>query len=127
MKKHQSQNDDSMFKGASPQIFRNAEQLRNNMTIAEKLLWEELKGKKFNGLKFRRQHPIQSYIADFYCHKLKLIIEIDGGYHNSEKQIENDNERTEILEFNGLEVIRFSNKEVVNNLNYVLSKIESYL
>ena len=83
MKEDQSQRDESMFKGASAKIFKNAEVLRNRMTESESLLWDKLKSKKFHGLKFRCQHPIQTYIADFYCHKLKLIIEIDGGYHDS--------------------------------------------
>ena len=60
--------NDDMFFGASPEIFRRAQELRNKMTPAEKLLWEQLKGKKIFGMKFRRQHPLYSFIADFYCH-----------------------------------------------------------
>ena len=127
MKEHQSQKDDSMFKGASARIFKNAEALRKNMTESELLLWEELRGKKFHGLKFRRQHPIQTFIADFYCHKLKLIIEIDGGYHETESQFELDKLRTEVLEFNDVRVIRFTNYDVVNNIEKVLSEIEKYI
>ena len=127
MKEDQSQRDESMFKGASAKIFKNAEVLRNRMTESELLLWDKLKSKKFHGLKFRRQHPIQTYIADFYCHKLKLIIEIDGGYHDSEEQTEIDNERTQTLEFNDIEVIRFTNEEVINNIDDVLFKIEAYI
>ena len=127
MKEHQSQKDESMFKGASARIFKNAEVLRNNMTESELLLWEKLKNKKFYGLKFRRQHPIQTFVADFYCHKLQLIIEIDGEYHNDENQIELDETRTSILEFNGISVIRFTNDEVKNSIEKVLSKIEKYI
>ena len=127
MKEHQSQKDDSMFKGASARIFKNAEVLRLNMTESELLLWEELKSKKFHGLKFRKQHPIQTFVADFYCHKLKLIIEIDGGYHETESQLELDKLRTEVLEFNDVRVIRFTNYDVVNNIEKVLSEIEKYI
>ena len=70
-----------------------------------------MRGNKILGLKFKRQHPISLYIADFNCHKLKLIIEIDGGYHFTKKQIIKDEERTEILNSNALEIIRFKNEE----------------
>ena len=112
-----------MWKGASPKIFGNAKALRDKMTPSEKLLWEELRGKKFMGLKFRRQHPVLVYIADFYCHSLKLIIEIDGGYHLGFLQMEKDLERTKDLEFNGLKVIRFTNDEVENDIQKVLAEI----
>lgn len=115
---------DSMWKGASSNIFKNAQHLRENMTDAELLLWEKLKGNKFHGLKFRRQHPIHKYIADFYCHKLKLIIEIDGGYHQKEDQIEYDAKRTDDLIFNDIRVIRFSNEDVKNDIKKVLTEIE---
>ena len=117
--------DKSMWKGASPIIFSRAKHLRENMTDTEILLWEELKKKKLLGYKFRRQHPISNYILDFYCHKLKLVIEIDGGYHNHFKQRELDKERTEILEFQGLKVLRFANEEVVENLSSVIKEIKS--
>ena len=69
-----------MFQKANPLIFANAKQLRNNLTDAEVILWEYLRTKPF-GYKFRRQHPIQQFIADFYCHSLQLIIEADGEIH----------------------------------------------
>jgi cyclase len=81
--------EDSMFYGAAPYLFRYAKKLRNNPTKAESLLWDKLKQKQL-GFKFRRQHPVYKYIADFYCHKLKLIIEIDGDYHNETYQKEYD-------------------------------------
>ncbi len=127
MKIDKIQLDESMWKGATPQIFSNAKQLRENMTNAESILWEKLKNNRFHGLKFRCQHPIHKYIADFYCHKLKLIIEIDGGYHLTKNQDEYDNERTENLEFNEIKVIRFTNEEVENNLENVLFKREELL
>jgi very-short-patch-repair endonuclease len=120
MKKSDLQHNDSMFKGASAQIFANAKKLRSNITNAEKVLWEELRHNKFHGLKFRRQHPIQNFIADFYCHKHKLVIEIDGDYHLSQNQIEYDKNREEILNFNDIIVMRFTNDKVLNDLDKVL-------
>ena len=119
--------DDSMWKGASAQTFANAKQLRERLTAAESALWDKLKGNQFYRLKFRRQHPINKYIADFYCHELKLIIEIDGGYHESEEQINIDLEREKILAYNNYKVVRFSNKDVENNINSVLLKLSEFL
>jgi len=116
-----------MFKGTSPGIFLNARKLRENMTKAELILWEKLRDNRFHGLKFRRQHPILKYIADFYCQKLKLIIEIDGEYHENQTQKENDNERDGILEFNDLNVLRFTNEYVENNVEGVLSKLKEFI
>jgi very-short-patch-repair endonuclease len=70
----------NMHFGADAFTFRKAEELRINMTKAEKLLWEEIRNNKLDGLKFRRQHPIGRFIVDFYCHKLKIIIELDGAF-----------------------------------------------
>ena len=78
-----------MFLNADPLIFKNAEVLRRNMTSSESLLWEYLKNNQL-GEKFRRQDPIGIYIADFYCHKHKLIIELDGGIHNDPEVAAND-------------------------------------
>ena len=117
--------DESMWKGSPPQNFSNAQSLRKNMTNAEVILWDKLKSNKFHGLKFRRQHPIHKYIADFYCHKLKLIIEIDGDYHNSSEQKSYDNLRTEHLNFQDIKVIRFTNSEVENRIEEILKIIES--
>ena len=124
MKKNQPYHDESMYKGAPPDSFAKAKFLRDNMTDAEKLLWEKLKDNKLKGFKFRRQHPIHIYIVDFYCHKLKLVIEIDGGYHDSKEQKLLDAERSEILKFQELEIIRFTNDEVLGNIEFVMRKIE---
>lgn len=126
MKKLTINYDDGMWKGAPVSSFKKARVLRENETDTEKILWEKLKNKQLGGFKFRRQHPISLYIADFYCHKLKLIIEIDGGYHYTKEQIPKDNERTKILEFNGVRVIRFSNQEILSNIEKVLEKIQTY-
>jgi very-short-patch-repair endonuclease len=106
--------DIPMFYGAPADIFCKAKQLRQNMTLAEKKLWNFLKGKNLFGLRFRPQHPMGFYIADFYCHKLNLVIEIDGEIHNSESQREHDFERTRDLNKWEIDVIRFTNDQVMN-------------
>ena len=113
--------DKNMYYGADAETFKKAKQLRLNMTKSEQLLWERLKGKQVLGLKFRRQHPINIFIVDFYCHEAKLIIEIDGGIHLSQKDY--DQERTKDFEMYGLQVIRFFNSKVENDIEGVISKI----
>jgi very-short-patch-repair endonuclease len=117
------QHDESMWKGAPASGFMKGQSLRENSTKAEVYLWERLKSNQFQGLKFRRQHPIGFYIVDFYCHRHKLIIEIDGGYHNTREQIEKDEERSNFLSFQGLKVIRFTNEQVLTEINFVLDTI----
>lgn len=95
-----------MFYGATPEMFSKAEMLRKNMTTSEKTLWEVLKY-GLDGFKFRRQHPIDIFIADFYCHKAKLFIEIDGDIHDIREIHEYDEGRTDELENYGIKVIRF--------------------
>ena len=95
--------------------------MRKEMTSAEKLLWSKLCNKQFNGYKFRKQHPIGRYIADFYCHDLKLIIEIDGDIHNERKEY--DENRDVFLKADGYTVLRFSNDEIENTLEDVLETI----
>ncbi|WP_238586910.1 endonuclease domain-containing protein [Chryseobacterium sp. Leaf405] len=123
MKKIKPNYDEGMWKGAPSSSFLKAQSLRKNETAEEKIIWEKLRNNQLKGYKFRRQHPISLYIADFYCHQLKLIIEIDGEYHNLDEQIERDNERTQTLESNGLQLIRFTNNEVQTDLDNVISKI----
>ena len=114
---------ENMFYGASPMIFELAKKLRNNVTNEEMILWGTLKV-KFPTLKFRRQHPISNYIADLYCHSKKLVIEIDGSIHNLEEVKLNDMQRQKDLEDLGIIVIRFTNKEIRNNIGQVLQIIE---
>jgi very-short-patch-repair endonuclease len=97
---------------ATKQIFDNAKKLRRNQTPAEERLWKILRSHKIKGLKFRRQHPIYRFIADFYCHDLKLIIEIDGSIHLLDDIKEYDIKREEKLKQLGLNVIRFTNEQV---------------
>jgi len=116
-----------MFKGAKPENFKRAEDLRSKMTSSESKLWEVLKNKDAIGYRFRRQHPLGHYILDFYNHKLKLCIEVDGEYHEYQEQKEHDMERDEFLKFNGITVIRFKNQEVENNLKSVIGDINKFI
>ena len=119
--------DDGMHKGAKSDTFSKAEYLRNNMTDVEKIMWEKLKKKRAVGYRFRRQHPLGFYILDFYNHELKLCIELDGEYHNYKEQILKDKERDDLLQFNGITVIRFRNEEVLNDIEVVINKIRSHI
>ncbi|HPR85669.1 MAG TPA: endonuclease domain-containing protein [Prolixibacteraceae bacterium] len=114
----------SMFYNARPIIFERAKVMRENMTQAEKVVWELLKEKKMVGLRFKAQHPIDIFIADFYCHALKLVIEIDGEIHKSKDQKEYDIGREAELEHWGIKVIRFTNEEVKKNIEHVKKEIE---
>ncbi|TRX04663.1 endonuclease domain-containing protein [Flavobacterium gawalongense] len=116
-----------MWKGASPQIFLNAKKLRENPTEAEEKLWLAVKNNQIEGYKFRRQHPLSIYVADFYCHALKLVIEIDGGYHLDEEQRLLDEKRTSDIEFQGSKVIRFTNEEIMLKLPEVIDKIKAFI
>ena len=117
-----------MFLEASAKIFQFAAQNRQQATIAEALLWNKLKNKQLKGYKFRRQHPMGSFILDFYCHSAKLGIEIDGAYHEKRLQKEYDEMRTESLNIAGdVVIVRFQNEEVVENIDEVLAKILIFL
>lgn len=105
----------------SRELKERAKQLRWQMTPAEERLWEKLHKKQLHGLKFRRQHPLYRFIFDFYCHAHKLVIEVDGGIHN--KQKEYDARRDEWLRLTGHKVLRFTNEEILNNIEDVLNKI----
>ena len=94
------------------------------MTDAENVLWDLLKNRKFKNTKFRRQHPIGSFIADFYCHEEKLVIELDGKHHlNDQSVIAYDKKRTAFFNKRGLKVIRFENMLVIEQSSYVLNEI----
>lgn len=112
-----------MHHGASPEVFRNAEFLRREMTEAEQVLWEALRNKRLAGFKFRRQHPVSKYVLDFYCHQAKLAIELDGEYHGDRAQQFYDTDRTANLQELGIDVVRFQNAKVLENLDEVLVKI----
>jgi very-short-patch-repair endonuclease len=112
-----------MHYGASKTIFQYAESLRKNMTMAEKIIWERL-CKNQHGVRIRRQHPVWKYIADYYCHNLKLIIEIDGGIHLSKENKEYDIGREITLNQFGIEIIRFTNDQVINEIEHVIEVID---
>ena len=114
-----------MFYNAKPHIFEKAKMLRKNMTATEQVLWEKLKGKKMLGLRFRPQHPIDIFIADFYCHPLRLVIEVDGGIHKSNNQKEYDLGREGELENWGIKAIRYTNEEFENDIDKVIKLIEN--
>jgi cyclase len=105
-----------MYLGADRFIFQNAQALRNTQTDAEAILWAHLKSKQL-GVKFRRQHPLGIYIADFYCHNYKLVIELDGSIHNLPEIIQKDIVRQGHLQADGFKVLRFSNKQIFNQLD----------
>ncbi len=100
---------------------------KDDATDAEKLLWNHLRGKKLENYKFRRQHIIGNYIADFVCLKKNLVIELDGSIHQLPENKENDQARTEKLNHYGFTVLRFSNEELFKNLDHVLNKISETL
>ena len=100
-----------------------ARALRETMTDAEQLLWYRLRRKQLDGFRFRRQHPFEMFVLDFYCCEAKLAIELDGGQHNESKVIIRDNARTEFLAKHGIRVLRFWNNDVFGNLEGVLQRI----
>ena len=116
-----------LFKTANPFNYEllkeNAKHNRNNSTQAENALWEALRGKQL-GEKFRRQHVIGDFIVDFISFKSKIVIEVDGEYHNEPEQIEADNLRTNFLNEAGFKVLRFKNEEVLGNIDGVIEKIK---
>ena len=104
-----------------------ARELRKNQTPQEAKLWNLLRNHQFYGYEFRRQYPIGDYIADFICRKKKIIIELDGGHHNEDKNLINDSKRTEFLNSLGYKVLRFWNNEVDNNIEGVFNVIKNEL
>jgi very-short-patch-repair endonuclease len=121
IKREMEELEKSMYYGAKPETIEAAGILRRNMTLYEKLLWEKLKLKQISGLRFRRQHPIDFFIADFYCHQVRLVVEIDGEIHN--QQTEYDYGRSAEMERYFIKVIRFTNAEVENNIDCVIKRI----
>ncbi len=106
---------------------RLSQQLRKNMTDAERRLWSRIRGKQLNDYQFYRQKSIGEYIVDFYCAKAKLVIELDGGQHYTESGKEKDLIRDAYLAGEGLKVLRFSDRDVLTQVDSVLEKIWSCL
>lgn len=115
----------TMFYNASPLIFERSKILRNNLTNAEKILWSILSSKQMLGLHFRRQHPINRFISDFYCHSIKLVIEVDGGIHQNKERKEYDIGRNAEIEKWGIKILRFSNDQVLSDIDSVKIRIET--
>jgi very-short-patch-repair endonuclease len=116
----------NMHGGAINLLYQKARELRNNSTHAEQILWGYLKTKPL-GFKFRRQHPYSIYILDFFCHSLKLVIEVDGSIHTIKEVIENDTVRQVLLEKDGFRVIRFNNEEITTSPENVIKKIADFI
>ena len=116
-----------IYCGTDPEILNLARVNRKHMTPAERKLWKLLRERKIMGRKFRRQHPVSRFIADFYCHQAKLVIEIDGGYHEDHEQKLADQGRQKELEDIGLLVIRFRNDEVEMDIEGVVERIRVFL
>lgn len=124
MKKDHPHYQEGMWKGAPSNNFGRAKFLRAQMTQAEQHLWEKLKMEPFTKYRFRRQHPVQNFIVDFYSHALRMVIEVDGPYHEDIEQEKSDEKRTEILQFNNLKLLRFTNYDVLNDTDKVLEEIK---
>lgn len=118
---------ENLHLGAHKSTMQNAHDLRMDLTEAEEILWEAVRDRRLNNCKFRRQHALKNYVADFYCHEAKLVIELDGGIHGEQDQKEYDRDRTSVLNEYGIKVIRFQNEEVINNIEIVLDKVRKCL
>ncbi len=116
-----------LFAGARPNTFEFARKLRKELTEAELLLWKKLRDRKLGGAKFRRQHPMKQFVLDFYCASKKLAVEIDGAIHNTKEAREYDENRTFELEEIGIRIIRFSNDQILNDIEQVLNQIREFL
>ena len=101
--------------------------LRKEMTDAEKALWAKIKGKQLKGHQFYRQKPIGNFIVDFYCPKANLIVELDGGQHYTESGRTKDQRRDDFMKISGLRVLRFSDREVFENIEGVIEKVAQNL
>ncbi|RYF52798.1 MAG: endonuclease domain-containing protein [Cytophagaceae bacterium] len=112
---------------ASDQSFANGRALRQQQTEAEKAFWEVVRGNRLGGLKFRRQHPIGYFIADFYCHQYKLVIELDGSVHDEIEQQEYDQNRDGWMREYGLTILRFTNQDVFDTIDFVKQQIRQLI
>jgi len=108
-------------------LVQRARELRKSQTSAESLLWEILRDRKFLGFKFRRQHQFGDYIADFYCRSAQLVIECDGSAHSGNEALHHDQERDAYMVNQGVRVLRFTNVQVLNDIEAVLSEIAAFL
>ena len=107
----------------SSRLRANARALRRNSTDAERILWSELRGHRLDSADFRRQVPIDNFIADFVCHAAKLVVELDGGQHFSDEDEQADAKRSAVIEAKRFQVLRFGNYDVMTNRSGVLETI----
>ena len=117
-------NSDRAHRFVREPVQRRARRLRREMTQAEKLLWSVLRNRGLGGLKFRRQYPIGSYVVDFYCHEIRLVVEVDGESHEGRQEA--DKQRQEFLEAFGYRVFRVTNDDVLKNLEGVALGIAKF-
>ena len=117
----------NLFYTSDPLNTNYARALRKVMTPAEKKLWQHLKNKKVYGFHFRRQHQIGQFITDFYCHEAKLVIEVDGEIHLKIENKRYDNTRDQIMIELGIKILRFTNADVLNNIELVINTIKANL
>ena len=101
--------------------------LRNNSTLGEILLWQKLRAGSMMNYTFNRQKPLGRYIVDFYCKPLKLVIEVNGGYHFEEEQKVKDHKRQQLLEDMGLRFLRFSDEQIKKDRDIVLKEIINFI
>ena len=111
--------------GASHNIKFKARELRKNLTVQEKKLWDRIRRRQQNGKHFRKQHPYNIYILDFFCFEANLAIEVEGKIHLRKKEY--DEERTRFLESSGLKVLRFKNEDIDTRIDWVIGIINKYL
>ena len=111
------------MRGRTPELQQAARRLRSEMTDAERMLWDGLRGEGIRGMRFRRQHAIGCFVLDFYCPSHKVAVEVDGAVHDVPDQAERDAARTEALEQLGIRVVRVRNEEVMRDIMGVLARI----
>lgn len=119
--------DRMMFYGASTRTVKKAEMLRSSMTPAEKHLWRRLRKNRLKGFRFKPQHPISEFVVDFYCHKARLVIEVDESYHENPIQKDYDKNRDYILKEFGLTILRFTDHQVIKETESVIQTILEHL
>ncbi|MBL4809204.1 MAG: endonuclease domain-containing protein [Phycisphaerales bacterium] len=108
---------------ATARASKQAKQLRRELSPPERKLWHALKAKKLNNLHFRKQHPLGPYIADFYCHAPRLVVEVDGNQHQGD-QLKHDQHRDQWMQSQGLNILRVHARDVFTNLQGVVNTIE---
>jgi len=116
-----------LHQGAKPSTHQHARELRQQSTEAEQKLWTLLRNRQLKEKKFRRQHAIAGYVADFYCHESKLVVELDGNIHNNREAKAYDHSRTALLNEMGITVLRFWNNELLTDPAKVLQTISDHL